>query len=903
MPNPTHETIGRIFLAACDLPEEEHDAYLDTACGADDSLKAEVKAMLQAEKDQPNGLDRASIKIDLQAIAQEEDTPKTIGPYSIKRKLGVGGMGIVYEAQQEKPTRSVALKVLRWVDDPAQRARFELEAEVLGWLQHPSIAHIYDTGQSNLPGGPRPWIAMEYVDGIPLDQYVHEHSLDVRAILQLVERILGGIAHAHSKGVVHRDLKPANILVDPSGSPRIVDFGVARLAAKEKSAVQTRAGEVFGTLAYMSPEQVGGDPAEVGTQSDIYAMGIITYELISGKHAIVPNGASITEAMRAIGEAKPRSLNKYPNVSQDLNTVVQTAMARDKINRYATADAFSEDIRRLLAKEVILARPPSALYQLRCFGRRNRLASFAIAAALILLVGGGGLSTYLYLKEQEASLAKDAALKVVDQANTEILKQANFAERGLQFYGNLISKTHTSIQGSKITLSDQLENASLQVPRLFDQAPALQVEFLKSFANAHYGAGRLDLALNDIESAVRLIEQHPSAKATAVHSTYLTYSLILGQLGRRDEALSAAIRAKESVASPTTPELAFCYAQACERLAIAYTKLGDFETSLTALQPAFEAMKTLEPSDHLLDFPGRILKTKAVALAGMGRDPEAAAAMREAIAYIESADLTNTPQWVDAKYFLAKYLIRLGQYSNALPELTPLPPIEESLNGDGYRLFRVLKLLGECHVSEGNHRKTIEVLEVALQCDGEREFDTPFQRHEMLYDLARAYSSTGDSDAAYTTFKSAAEAVSDGTDRNSHVARFNAYSLLSQTARAQGERGLSAEYANLARLAIDTCPPPALAPNLRVFASRYQAIVHTDSEQWIDAANLFLRAVELSIELESAADPEVLELRSTMATECAMALSQLDNPPEEIQSKLDALTTEHQIKLRAFNYK
>ena len=894
MTDPSHDKLSEVFLHACDLTGVDRDSYLEKECGPDGSMRTQIEDMLQADEASPSGLSRASVKVNLQALATETVLPSKIGPYTIKRKIGVGGMGIVYEAEQEKPNRSVALKVLRWVDDPRQLARFELEAEVLGWLQHPAIAHIHGAGQSELPDGPRPWIAMEYVDGMPIDQFIAQHALDESAMLDLLQRLLDGIAHAHSKGVVHRDLKPANILVDQTGAPRIVDFGVARLASTENASVQTEAGDVVGTLAYMSPEQVGGDPRAVDTQSDIYALGAIAYELLSGKRPLAPKGASVTEAMRSIAEGRPKNLQSLAPISQDLSTIVHTALARDKSKRYPTAEAFAEDIRRYLANEVILARPPSALYQLRCFGRRNRVATLAMCAALALLVGGGGLSTYLYLKGQKANTAKDVALEKADDANAEARKQASLAERGLLFYGNILSQADSKHAGRNATLAELLENASLAVPQQFEDSPILQIQFLNTFSSAYQAAGKNEQALKDAELAVQLLEDQVTNKPALASQTYMGYAGILGELKRFDEGIEALEKAADALSSHNDRNQAYLLARAYQGLGMSYTGKREYQKSLDALQSAFDL---LDQADHTVDLPGWLLHAKACALEGLERMPEAIETMEEAVAYTEEMDLQGTSLWVHAKFFLGDFLIKSDEFDAALEELIPLPAIEESLNGKTDRWVRILKKLEKCYSSQDNHAKIVETLERALASKAKPDATTPIDQYHILYALGQAYLELEEVDKAYDNLQAAIQVVEGRTDQASHKARFNTYNFLSQIARGRGNKILALEYANLSCLAGDIPMQPELHPGKRVLGYRYLAFMHTESGDWLSGAKHFLMALEMSIELEADSDAQVLKNRATLATEGKWALTKSKTPTKATEQRLDEIIAEHKLKL------
>ena len=232
-------------------------------------------------------------------------------------------MGIVYEAEQERPRRRVALKIIRpGVSTPAMLRRFEHEYEFLGRLQHDGIAQIYQAAIADIGFGPQPYFTMELVRGRRLDDYVRIRELDLRQRLTLVAEIADAVQHAHHRGVIHRDLKPANILVTESGNPKVLDFGLARAAQAElQSTVQTMAGEVVGTMSYMSPEQVVGDMSELDTRSDVYALGVILYELLSGRLPFDVSRKSLPEAVRIIRDEEPARLS---SIARSLPTDVQT---------------------------------------------------------------------------------------------------------------------------------------------------------------------------------------------------------------------------------------------------------------------------------------------------------------------------------------------------------------------------------------------------------------------------------------------------------------------------------------------------------------------------------------------------------------------------------------------------
>lgn len=327
------------------------------------------------------------------ADSAELSLPERIGRYRILARIGEGGMGAVFRAEQESPRRVVALKVIRagLASDRLLR-RFEYEAQVLGRLQHPGIAQIFEAGAVEGAFGRMPYFAMELVEGRPLGDHVLFERLDTKRKLELLARICDAVEHAHQKGVIHRDLKPANILVDRAGQPKVLDFGVARLVDGDLEArhtLQTAAGEMVGTLAYMSPEQVRGDSADVDTRSDVYALGVIGYEMLAQRMPYDLLGKSLTEVADAICTREALQLTRTRRtLDRDLNTLFAKALEKDKARRYQSAAEFAADLRRCLRDEPIQARPASAVYQLRKFARRHRALVAGACTTLLAIVGG-----------------------------------------------------------------------------------------------------------------------------------------------------------------------------------------------------------------------------------------------------------------------------------------------------------------------------------------------------------------------------------------------------------------------------------------------------------------------------------------------------------------------------------
>ena len=418
MSQPTHEGNHApneiaIFLQAPD-EEAELAAYLDRACGDDAALRARVGALFEADRTEGGAMDRTAVKVAARDLHLQEEQPGAqIDNYRLCEAIGRGGFGVVYRADQLRPIkREVALKIIKLGMDTRQVvARFEMERQSLALMDHPHIAKVLDAGTT---ASGRPYFVMELVRGTPITDYCTEHKLDTRSRLELFREVCRAVEHAHQKGIIHRDLKPSNILVttqDGDALPKVIDFGVAKATQPDlaERTIYTREEQIIGTPAYMSPEQAQSGGIDVDTRSDIYSLGVLLYELLTGstpfdarelarasqeelKRIILevdppkPSTRRISTGDGAGGGATPAILP--PAIPRELDWVVMKALEKGRARRYPTANSFAEDIGRFLANEPVSAAAPSVGYRVGKYIRRHR-AGLAVAATIATLLVAG----------------------------------------------------------------------------------------------------------------------------------------------------------------------------------------------------------------------------------------------------------------------------------------------------------------------------------------------------------------------------------------------------------------------------------------------------------------------------------------------------------------------------------
>ena len=520
--------------------------------------------------------------------------PASIGNYRIVRLLGEGGMGAVYEAEQDRPRRRVALKVIKaaWAS-PEMLRRFEQESRALGRLQHPGIAQIYEAGSADAGFGVQPFFAMELIHGKPLVEYANEHKLNTRQRLELMIQVCDAVHHAHQRGIIHRDLKPGNILVDETGQPRILDFGLARATDSDAQATrQTDMGQLLGTLAYMSPEQVLADPYALDTRSDVYALGVILYELLAGK---MPYTLSrhLHEAVRTIQVTDPAPLSAVSRVYRgDIETIVAKALEKDKERRYASAAGLAGDIRRYLNDEPIIARPASTSYQLQKFARRNKALVAGVASVFVVLVLGIVASTWeaVHARRAERKAQEQSAIAqaVNDFLQNDILGQA--------------SAYNQSGPGTKpdpdLKVRTALDRAAERITGKFVKQPEVEAAIRDTMGQTYQDLGLYPEARKQMERALDLERRVLGAENPKTLRTMSRLGALAVRQGNTTEAetlLSQALQVSRRVLGPEHTDTLQCMS----RLASVYYFEGKYAQAETLSDQTLEIQRRVLGPEHI----------------------------------------------------------------------------------------------------------------------------------------------------------------------------------------------------------------------------------------------------------------------------------------------------------------
>ncbi|MEE9297146.1 MAG: serine/threonine-protein kinase [Phycisphaerae bacterium] len=521
------------------------------------------------ETRQPEELPRIDLELTLPVDRIKVGT--SVGSYKILEILGEGGFGVVYLAEQTEPVRRrVALKVIKpGMDTAAVIARFEAERQALAMMDHPNVAKVFDAGTTEKG---RPYFVMEHVAGVPITEHCDRHQLGIDERLDLFIRVCEAVQHAHQKGIIHRDIKPSNILVayrDGESVPKVIDFGVAKAIEQRltEHTIFTQQGQLIGTPAYMSPEQAEMTAQDVDTRTDIYSLGVLLYELLTGTLPFDPTSlrqAAFDEIRRIIREVEPpkpstklssaiteggdgpatmaqrrrmdpRTLTR--RLRGDLDWITMKALEKDRARRYASATDFASDIRRHMTDEPVLASPPSAGYRVKKFVRRNRGVVVAVSVVLVVLIAGISGTTLALLDANEARALAEDRRKEAEAGREEASRQANIS-RGINDFLNddLLGAVAPEEQGREVLMREVLDAASKAIEGKFPDGPLIEASIRLTLGNTYRSLAEYKVAEPHLERAVALRrstlgEEHPET-LSAVNALAVLYSY----QGRHDEA-------------------------------------------------------------------------------------------------------------------------------------------------------------------------------------------------------------------------------------------------------------------------------------------------------------------------------------------------------------------------------
>ena len=538
---------------ALDRPAAQRGAFLDEACAGNAALRRRIERLLAVHDSAESFFDH-TLTVDLPAsmsapVAAPQPEPERVGQYRILHRIASGGAGTVYEAVQDRPHRTIALKLLRaGVDSPELARRFERESEVLASLHHPAIAHVYEAGVHGEGVWQMPYIAMELVrEARTIIAWAEAKRLTIEQRLELVIIVCQAVQHAHERGFVHRDLKPPNILVDSAGHAKVIDFGVARIMESEgdrEHTLRTSAGDIVGTLPYMAPEQCGGDPEQVDRQADVYALGVVLFELLAGRLPLTLAGMRIEQAIEAIRlHAPARLIRVAPQVGRDLDAITARALEKDSQRRYQSAAALAADLRRHLEHRPVVSRPPHFTYQARLFARRHGVAVAAAALAGLALVAATMVSL---------TFAFNA-----NRAHTAELAQRTIAERVNAHLEDMLQLPDPHASGEEVTVIEMLDRMAERLNTATDEPPEVEAPVRVSIGATYLAMNRLDAAEVQFQRARELFllfdPQHPRLAQSLNHLGMI--GLITGDDAAAEKHLRAAIDMCRENATPAHPSL------------------------------------------------------------------------------------------------------------------------------------------------------------------------------------------------------------------------------------------------------------------------------------------------------------------------------------------------------------
>ncbi len=731
-----HARLMELFDRACELPPEEREQLLARE-DLDPHMRSELRAMLDedvrsrvffdvtaggAELLARDVLLSALERGDAPAPGPEAPLPERIGDYRIVRRIGAGGMGTVYEAEQNEPRRRVALKTLHpWLLDPATLERFRFEAQALARLRHPGIPPIYAVGEDR----GRLYFAMELVEGPTLLRWAERQRLDDRKRVALLARICDAVHHAHLRGVVHRDIKPDNVRVGPDGQPRVLDFGIA-LATDGGVALDAR--DVGGTLGYMSPEQL--DPNRpVDVRTDVWALGATGYELLCGHRPFDLKGLSLQRAIETVRTARPRPLSSWrPDLPADLCSVFDKALATDPDRRYGSAAELARDLRAWLQWHPVSAHDGGLPYLVRRFARRHRLVLALGSAVTLAVIGGGAASYWAYRRAERARASEQRQRIEAERARAEAERSAERAEATLRFLTALLAEADPErTLGEQVTVTQAVDRA---MGRLDDGAlgkrPRVEGAVRATAGEVYAALGAPKRAATQFRRVLSLYEER-GIPPDAAYATALRMRAIgdweAGRYERAIQAMQRVVRIERELSNGRpNPRLA----EALHVYAMTLREAGRISESIEAFARSGEVNEALRMRGEIdPDQLAAGYNQHAYALLLLGRMEEAGRLYRRALAVDLAKYGPEHPEVATDYHHIAFYEMTAGHCKETLRLLRKAYEIRARTLGPRHVRIGIQRALrATCELRLGRIKAAETALSEALRILGEAYGET-----------------------------------------------------------------------------------------------------------------------------------------------------------------------------------
>jgi tetratricopeptide (TPR) repeat protein len=716
--------VERLFAQAATMSPADRAAFIERECANDPELRTELESLLKAHTEAEGPLDapplvsRATGEAGATPAATGPMVGSHVGPYVLLAPIAEGGMGAVWLAERGDGMmkRKVALKLPHWSwVRPDLAARMAREREILATLEHPNIARLYDAGVDSLG---RPYLAMEYVEGLPIDAYCRNEKLSIKATLELILQVAQAVAHAHGRLVVHRDLKPSNILVAAAGSVRLLDFGIAKLL--ETDAVrETRLTQMAGralTLEYASPEQVKGEV--IGTATDVYSLAIVTYELLTANkpYKLKRRSAAELEEAIAAGDLLPASEAVLERARKrllrgDLDAILNKALKKNPAERYPTIDAFAQDLHRYLAGEPVHARPDSSLYRFGKFAKRNRFALSGAGVIAVALIAATAISVW---QANAAELQRSRALDLLrrNEAVTEfvnlMLTEAGSPEQPITL-DSLLERSESMIY-SGVTRNPEHQAVMLQllatyyssfgVPKKSETLLGKALELsktsndvaLRARLTCAYQMARSQLGgMDEAKATIQRIVDDPGLPPDAAASCLQYRAFIAQNTNDAASALEYGLRAQAALKQAERYDPAF-EAELLGDIAYGYQLSGKPSEADLYFAESIRSFTALGRAEHAITVPIRNNWAMAVAAAG---DVHRALQMYDEATRVAKAHAAggDIPPYLLMNRALA--LQDVGRYDDALLEYDRVISQGEK---DSNTQLRVGGLMGKCKV-------------------------------------------------------------------------------------------------------------------------------------------------------------------------------------------------------------